>query len=82
MLARPPNGIYTLFCFPDVLKAAVKSGRLKPGLEDGQIADLTKVRNSVAHAAGEPLVEAHPEDVQRLSRVRDLCLERLKMGPG
>ena len=72
----------TLFSFPDALKAAVKSGKLKPELDAGQIADLKKVRNSVAHAAGELLVEAHPEDVQRLGRVRDLCIEHLRMGFG
>jgi len=72
----------TLFSFPDVLKAAAKSGKLRPELEASQVADLKKVRNSVAHAAGEPLVEAHPEDVQRLGRVRDLCIKHLGMGLG
>jgi hypothetical protein len=64
----------TLFYFPEILKAGVWFGTLH--LEPRQIDDLSTVRTRVAHAAADELVELHA-DVQRLSRVRTMCMNIL-----
>lgn len=62
--------LVTLLHFREILESACYFGKLQ--LDPIQIEDLSCVRNRVAHAASDELVESHKE-VSRLHRVRRIC---------
>lgn len=64
----------TLLYFREVIDAAVGFEKLR--LRAKEIEDLSAVRNRVAHAATDQLVETQA-DVRRLGRVRRLCRDLL-----
>jgi hypothetical protein len=64
----------TLLYFRELLEAAVHFGKLN--LSAPRIDDSSTVRTRVSHAATDELVESH-NDVRRLSRVHQLCVELL-----
>lgn len=64
----------TLLYFREILEAACRLNKLQ--LRTSEIEDLSVLRNRVAHAATDELVESH-EDVRRLSRVQRICMSLL-----
>lgn len=66
--------LVTLLHFREILESACRFGKLQ--LNTTQIEDLSCIRNRVAHAASDELVESH-EDLRRLSRVHRICMNLL-----
>ena len=66
--------LVTLLYFREILESARYFDKLQ--LETTQIEDLSCIRNRVAHAAADELVESH-QDVRRLSRVHRICVDLL-----
>ena len=68
---RSDLGWYALLSFNELIRFAVHLGSID--LRQTDIEVISRVRNLVAHAAGEPLVEAHA-DVKRLVLARSVCM--------
>ena len=66
--------LVTLLHFREILESARHFGKLQ--LDTTQIEDLSCIRNRVAHAASDELVESQ-QDVRRLSRVHRICMNLL-----
>jgi hypothetical protein len=72
---RSDLGWCALLTFNELIRCAVHFGRIR--LRHTDIEVISKVRNLVAHVAGEPLVETHA-DVKRLVLTRSLCMSTLE----
>jgi len=66
--------LVTLLYFREILESARHFDKLQ--LDTKQIEDLSFIRNRVAHAAADELIESH-QDVRRLRRVHRICIDLL-----
>lgn len=71
---KADRNLVTLLYFREILESARYFNKLQ--LETRQIEDLSCIRNRVAHAAVDELVESQ-QDVRRLSRVHRICMDLL-----
>ena len=71
---KAERDLVSLLYFREILESARYFDKLQ--LETSQIEDLSCIRNRVAHAAAEELIES-TQDVRRLSRVHLICMDLL-----
>ncbi len=71
---KAERDLVTLLHFREILESACRFGKLQ--LTTTEIEDLSCIRNRVAHAASDELVESH-KDVSRLSKVHRICMNLL-----
>lgn len=71
---KADRDLVTLLYFREILESARYFDKLQ--LETSQIEDLSCIRNRVAHAAADELIESQ-QDVRRLSRVHRICMDLL-----
>lgn len=71
---KAERDVVTLLYFREILESACHFGKLQ--LTTTEIEDLSCIRNRVAHAASDELVESR-NDVSRLSSVHRICIKLL-----